>query len=432
MKRILLVILSTLTLFTTLSVTPIANAADSLVVGVWGSANGEVTVTGTEGSYEGIVTQEITFAECVHKKGEVIWKILGNGSGSVETSGIAFMGSFQGYVNPPDCLSSLATADFKITRSGNTLTLTACPAWSGPCQTLTKSYTPPDIKAPTITFVEDATITPLGQLIHTVYYVKDDSGRASVRVRLFSDGAYVYPDSTKAMSVISGDPNMYTFQPVTNQKGPFYICIVATDASENSSGEFSNCRWRSIEVPIDNIANGCGAQKGGWLGTKIQNVLIDTMYFPKTAKKADPRKTPNEFYKINVRAACNNHDAGYQGSTIKDQVSGKYVDTRSMTRAQVDEKFRTDIIILCKKANLPKTMNDICVGGPTFSLLKLPLYASGSTLMGAKTYSTAVAKLAWNGYDANSTSPGVQNLVPQSTKPTGGIRYIGVKPKIFS
>ena len=375
-----------------------------------------------------MVTQDLTFADCIHKKGEVIWQILGTGSGSLETTGIAFMGSFQGYVNPPDCLSSLATADFKITKSGNILTLTACPAWDGPCQTLTKTYTPPDTSAPTIQFVEDNTITPLGQLIHTVFYVYDDSGKATFFVRLYSDGALVYPDSSNAMGTISGYPNMYTFQPVANQKGPFYICVVATDASGNSSGEFSNCRWRSIEVPIDNVSNGCGAQKGGWLGTKIQNSLIDDMYFPKSAQKADPRKSPNAFYMVNVRPACDNHDAGYQGSTIKDRVSGNYIDTRKMTRAMVDEKFRTDIIILCKRAKLPKITEGICVAGPKFSLAKVPLYFSGSILMGAYTYSTAVSAVAWDGYDTNSTSPGIQNLVPQSTQPAGGIRYNGVKP----
>jgi hypothetical protein len=77
MKRILLSLITTGLLV--LSLIPPQAAADSnsYIVGAWSNSNGEVTVSGSSGSYEGVVTKELTFEECVHKKGEVIWQILG-------------------------------------------------------------------------------------------------------------------------------------------------------------------------------------------------------------------------------------------------------------------------------------------------------------------------------------------------------------------
>lgn len=423
MRRILLTTFSAVTLITALLV-PIASAqgSESPIVGTWTSQTAEVEVSGSNGSYDGVVTKEFSFEDCVHKKGEVIWKILGSGSGSVETTGMTFMGSFQGYVNPPDCLSSLATADFKITRSGNTLTLNACPSWGGACVILTKAYEAPDTTAPTIKFNVDKTLTPISLSIYQMFWVFDNSPTVSVTVRLYSDGHQVSSDADYTMTVATGanEDHMVTFPHMTNEKGPFFICVVATDKAGNSSGQFNNCTWRSIEAPLSILSNGCGGQDWGSVATALQNWFLNEAKFVKksTVIKGSVVTT---YYTVNVKPACDNHDAGYQGATFKDAISGKLVDARLMSRQAVDIKFKQDIATLCAKAGLPTKRLVECIDGPVFSLGGGIQYLVGVPL-GANTYATAVSAVASKGYDSNSTIPGAQPKTPSTTNPTGGAR----------
>lgn len=127
------------------------------------------------------------------------------------------------------------------------------------------------------------------------------------------------------------------------------------------------------------------------------------------------------YYVVHVKPACDNHDAGYRGSTFKDAISGKLVDSPLMSRQEVDIKFKQDIATLCVKAGLPTKRLVECIGGPMFSLGGVGQYVHG-TPIGANTYATAVSAVASKGYDSNSTLPLAQPKIPSTTKPIGGAR----------
>jgi hypothetical protein len=423
MKKVFFPFISILALMGTFFIAPaLAQQDDSPVVGTWSSSSSEIEISGSNGAYDGVVTKEFTFEDCVHQKGEVIWQLLGNGSGSIETSGITFMGSFQGYVDPPNCLSSLATGDFKITKVGGTLTLTACPSWGGACIVLTRPDEPKDTTSPTIKFNVDKTITPMSLPIYQMFWIFDNSPSVTVTVSLFSDGHQVTSDADYTFNLATGadQDHMVTFSHVTNEKGPFYICVVAKDKAGNSSGRFNNCVWRSVEVPLAILSNGCGSQDYGSVATHLQNWFLNTTKFIKSQISA-LGSTMTEYYVVNVKPACDNHDGGYQGSTFKDAISGKIIDTRLMTRQQVDIKFKQDIATLCSKAGLPTNRLVECIGGPLYSLGGVTQYAKG-TAIGANTYATAVSAVAIKGFDSNSTVPLAQTKIPATTQPSGGAR----------
>jgi hypothetical protein len=412
-----------------------AGAADNsqYIVGTWNTtSNGSISVSGTSGFYEGTVTKSFIYNGCEQKVGDVMIKILGNGSGSLLDGGIALLGSFQANIPATNCGPSMATAEFKLTKTTSVFAMNTCPTWGGECIGLTKADVEKASNSPKITFQKDTLIATYGSLINQVYWVTDDSPKISVMAKLYSDGKEVWPGASW-WSVYSGDPVLMTFQPPKAEKGPFYICVVARDADGNQTGEFDNCYWRSIEASIDILGNGCGRQLLGAPGTALQNALIDEISYPIGQTMNQGRKK-TIYFKVNVRAACQNHDAGYQGATFKDQVTGKYIDTRLKPRAWVDKKFKDDIIALCiqQLKKLPeKNFLDTCKTGPEYRRIDIPLYLSGVKLLGATTYATAVATEAKSGYDTDSTKIDTQDVIPKSTAPAGGSRSNLSDPKIL-
>lgn len=424
-------IFATATLLIGLTIVSSARATDFDVPirGTWSAGGGAIEVTGGNGVFEGVVTSQLTFADCVHLKGESIIKILGSGSGDVATGGKTYLGSFLMLSNPPDCSQSLSTAEFTITQIGSSFTLKACPSWNGPCLSMSKTSSPQDKKVPTVIFNVDKTLTPLSFPIYQMFKVTDESKYVTAYVRFYSDGHQINPEV--ATPVRTGDDILMTYQHPTNEKGPFYICVEAVDSSGNSSGYYSNCTWRSIESPMSILSNGCGSQDFGAIASWAQNWALNDHIYGKGMTTTTGYKITKD-YKVSMKPACDNHDAGYQGSTFTDAITGELVDSRLKSRQEIDIKFKQDLATQCRKSALPTKLLVICIGGPKFTRLAIPAYMFYRNAIGANTYATAVAQEARKGYDSNSTLINVQTKIPTSTSPTGGSRNNKSKPDLVN
>jgi hypothetical protein len=433
MKRILpTAIIFALATFS-LSAPSLAADNSSFIVGTWNTtANGAITITGSDGFYEGVVSSAFKYGGCDQNTGELMIKILGNGSGSLSGDGLSFLGSFQANMSTLDCKPSASTAEFKVKDLKSILELNACPTFSGDCLNLRKQAATTDKEAPTIEFQLFNVITPINSIIRTVFTIRDNSGKASYRTDIYSDGLKLNKD-TAAWSTISGDPVMSSFQPnvIAGANGPFYVCVTAYDAAGNMTAEFDNCQWRSIEVPITPMINGCGSQDDGWLFGIAQNLMLNTLtikvalnevsgYNPKDPVHSNSKGL---YWEVNVKPACDNHDAGYFGATFKDQVLGGIIDTRLKSRSWVDNKFRQDIVTLCTRSKgIPKSALNTCKAGENYEDSKVLKLLTHALPTGSKTYWSAVRAKAKNGFDADSTKPGLNKVLPKTTKPAGGAR----------
>jgi len=408
-----------------------ARASDFEVsmLGTWSAGGGLVEVTDADGTFEGVVTSQLTFADCIHLKGEIIIKALGAGSGDVGSGGKTYLGSFLTLNNPPDCSKNLSTAEFTITQVGNGFTLKACPSWNGPCLTMNKITSQLDNKAPQISFNVDRTLTPLNFPVYQMFQVEDQSQYVTAYVRFYSDGYQINPEV--GIPVRTGDPTMVTYQHPTDKKGPFYICVQAVDSLGNSSGYFDNCTWRSIESPMSILSNGCGSQDFGRIASWSQNWALNNHTYAKGMTTTSGYKITKD-YTVDIKPACDNHDAGYQGSTFADAITGKLIDSRLMSRQDVDIKFKQDIASQCRKSSLPKQLLVICIGGPKFTWLALPSYMFYKNAIGANTYATAVSQVAADGYDSNSTLVNTQTKIPIKTQPAGGSRNNKSNPDLVN
>lgn len=400
--------------------------SDSFIVGNWNTTtNGTITISGSSGFYEGIVTSPFQYSGCDQKVGELMIKILGNGSGSLAGNGLSFLGSFQANTAATDCKPSTSTAEFTVKDLKSVFELNACPSWGSDCLNLRKQGSSSDTQAPKITFQPYDLITRMNSRIDTLFYVEDSSGKASYRTDIYSDGVKLNKENAY-WSTTSGDPVMSTFQPtvIAGANGPFYVCVVAFDSSGNMTGDFDNCQWRSIEVPTEPMTNGCGSQDEGVVVGWVQNFLLDEMKIKLSIKDARKYNRGNRTWFVNVKPACDNHDAGYFGATFRDAVvSGKLIESRLKSRAYVDEKFRQDIMLLCKRSKgIPKAALAICIAGETYAPSKVKKLLVRILPTGARTYWSAVRAKAKNGYDADSTQPGFQPTIPKSPKPAGGAR----------
>lgn len=54
-------------------------------------------------------------------------------------------------------------------------------------------------------------------------------------------------------------------------------------------------------------------------------------------------------FTVNLRVACDLHDAGYLGAAVADPLDGGYLDSFDWTRQQVDAKFLADRRTLCRR-----------------------------------------------------------------------------------
>ena len=145
-------------------------------------------------------------------------------------------------------------------------------------------------------------------------------------------------------------------------------------------------------MPIGRVSNGCGG--AGWDSlVAIQN------YFGNAHTYADSNVNPLAMtYKVNFVQACDLHDAGYGGHTVRDSINGGTIDYRGWSRARVDKKFLDDMRRLCGRA--------IPSGAKT--ALANCRKNGGNVSFGALTLYNFVHKQGWRFFDADLTKPGVQ------------------------
>jgi hypothetical protein len=141
----------------------------------------------------------------------------------------------------------------------------------------------------------------------------------------------------------------------------------------------------SILFPAAAYGNGCSVPG--------PNLLFDT-----SPPLVDPSPWAWPYvFVVNFRAACDMHDAGYDGGIVFDPVNGGAIDTRGLSRLTIDNRFYNDLITLCNRQ----------VGGNAFVARSL-CYGI------AATYYTAVRAAGWALFDA---SPGVPGLQSSGTRP---------------
>lgn len=222
-----------------------------------------------------------------------------------------------------------------------------------------------------------STVVPLGKAYSVKYQIDNVGITGPVRVvlKLYSDGSLVWTQTTNPV-VKDGTFTRKIPAPLfvisTKKFGPFYLCLstVNSAGAKSFGAPCSNSIWVGIEVPLKRVSNGCGGQ----LGSKY----IDKWM----SQEWDSRKIDGET--VLFKPACDAHDAGYSGLTVKNPITGIVNDYRTWTRQQVDDFFVTDLQMICMKH--PKVVMK-CMALPT-------------------KYYAAVRTIGKWFYDADPTVPG--------------------------
>lgn len=261
---------------------------------------------------------------------------------------------------------------------------------------------------PTVKAEPTHKIITLGHEVPAGYKAYDSDGPVKVHADLYSGGEIVASAAT-ADFVPSGKEGTIRFPAQTGGNGPFYYCLWAEDkAGNHSPGEpKSACAWLSREVPLVNVSNGCGTAAWGSGLEWLQNALGDTRTYGSTT--------------VQIRPACNVHDAAYLGATVYNEFTKRVEDFRTTTRKQADHEFLDNIREICRKS---------LTGGKKSSQLKdcrngvgvKGLTTLAGAVIGAMTYYEAVRTFGGVGYDWDATTPGTQQSMPSSTQPRGGGR----------
>jgi hypothetical protein len=95
---------------------------------------------------------------------------------------------------------------------------------------------------------------------------------------------------------------------------------------------------------------------------------------------------------VNFRPACDMHDASYDGGIVFDPINGSVVDTRTLSRSTIDNRFYNDLITSCNR--------QIGWNAPA---------ARAQCYTIASTYYLAVRGAGGLLFDANPAVPGVQS-----------------------
>jgi hypothetical protein len=254
---------------------------------------------------------------------------------------------------------------------------------------------PKENKPPTVKAVQSGAVTGIGDRIRVRWSLNDDSGRAKWFAGLFSGGTLV--GKAQSSGLVKATGGTYSaYWPASAARGaagPFYTCFYAQDKAglTSANAPMSTCTWHTVQVPIPLVSNGCGAAWGQIVEDTLNWIGDTRVYGGKT---------------VNIRPACNQHDAGYAGVAVAGLRTKKVTDYRTWTREQVDQKFYDDIMKQCRQA---------LAGPANAALLK-------QCQQDAYTYVGLVRQFGQAAFDADVTVPGVQSTVPASTNPPGGAR----------
>ncbi|WP_372791845.1 hypothetical protein [Paraconexibacter sp.] len=222
----------------------------------------------------------------------------------------------------------------------------------GVCSSYTVSFDLDMTKAATDPVVRAHQVKPLarrGKIARLPFSVRDDSGKATVHAVLYQGGTVVRRVRTSSAITADGRRRIWRTRMSKSWKGPMFFCVWAENAAGKRSvnAPRSSCAWLRLLVPIASVSNKCGG--AGWSSiTAIQN------YFGNTSKFYDSRLKHS--YRVRFVDACNLHDAGYGGHTVRDRINrsrkyrkGKVVSFHSWYRKRVDDKFQRDMRTLCRR-----------------------------------------------------------------------------------
>lgn len=410
-------------------------AAEDWLVRTWTyTGGGAVDVTLDNGTYTGIVTDPITFSAggCTHPAGERIWVVTSRGNNTYHGAMSTFWS---------DCTPAPGTVDLVVSSRDGQLSLDMCLVGGTGCRKFTGGATPPDTgEPPVIKILGSNSAVPLGTQPKIVYTVDDPSGEAFIITKLYSDGTLLYSDGGKLLEPAYGQVREKEYGAYgalfggipSGSHGPYYFCVEAADRELHATGAWDNCTWLTIEVPLKAVSNGCGPQIDNKQLARLVNFMLNERKIYDSQRKTT--------FKVDFGPACDNHDAGYSGATITDQVNGGLIDYRLWSRKAVDAKFYKDIGVICRrsiKANIAPKALHICEVGYGFTAKAekggvssiafwnevLAFRKHATTWVGAGTYYEAVRIVGQKLYDSDATRPKDQPETPTGdTQPTGGAR----------
>lgn len=226
------------------------------------------------------------------------------------------------------------------------------------------------------------------------FTVKDDSGKARAHLTLYEGGSPVYKADSD-WGPANGKAWTYNARFAADLVGPMYFCVWAENRAglKSKNPPDSSCNWISLLAPIARVSNGCGGK--GW----DELVWVEN-YFGNEHTYLDsnvnPLATP---YTVNFAPACNIHDAGYGGRTVKDMFNrGRPVDFHDWSRKRVDDKFLKDMRKVCA-LRIPATATvarQKCEG------------VGGPASIGAEWLYNKVRYWGNRFFDADLTKPGLQ------------------------
>jgi len=277
-----------------------------------------------------------------------------------------------------------------------------------------------DTEPPVVVAVAPKGIVRKGAPAVVSWTLRDNKGKAKWWVDLYSDGTIVDSKASSGLVAAKGKKVTVTFRNTKKAPGPFYFCVRAQDAAGNVSAGLkkSSCAWISWEVPMSpNLVNGCGTASYGDAAKWLQNGFGNKRIYGK--------------FVVNVKQACDVHDAAYAGVTILDPFTARPMDFRPWSRQSIDTKFMNDIRELCRTqltTKAEKKYLTACLNGLGLDPLKVVFAGSVGNLnsvqdqIGAMSYYETVRAYGGVGYDTDATIPGKQQGETLKSTPAGGIR----------
>ena len=245
------------------------------------------------------------------------------------------------------------------------------------------------------------------------YSVSDASGKATVHLQLFQDGAPVGAQRSLP-GPATGARQSYTYTRLARTlTGPLFFCVWAeSKGGKSDDAPKSSCAWVPFLVDVKSygVSNGCGGK--GW-----DSMVAIENYFGNTHVYKDAETGVR--YTVDFKPACDLHDAGYAGLLVADRINGGgNVDYRSWSRMAVDSKFLRDMRTLCHTAATPAIP-------PASDAMGQCEHSNMPSSIGAGTLYGFVDSYGDLFFDADLTKPDPQELGDRKARPTGGSRDNG-------
>jgi hypothetical protein len=277
-----------------------------------------------------------------------------------------------------------------------------------------KPTTPKPTGKPTVqAFAPGGSPAEPGGPVTLPYSVSDDSGKATVHLQLYQDGAPVGAERSLP-GPATGARQSYTYTRLARTlTGPLFFCVWAeSKGGKSDDAPKSSCAWVPLLVDVKSpgVSNGCGGK--GW-----DSIVAIENYFGNTHVYEDAGTGAR--YTVDFKPACDLHDAGYAGLLVVDRINGGgKVDYRSWSRMAVDSKFLRDMRTLCHTTATPPIP-------PASDAMGQCEHSNMPSSIGAGTLYGFVDNYGDLFFDADLTKPDLQEVGDRKARPTGGSRDNG-------